>query len=474
MKASDFIANFDSASAMLRALGAYLHGKDFSGLGSSPSVKPLARAVNAIPKAGRQLIYTWSGWQEAISSEKLADVRAEEASRWMVRQYPERQYPAVLIGSSNGAAVHLAAALGVPWLPQTFLIPVRRTGIHEDEMVADMEWGRDPGRALLDANPELQLHHMHDPNQDRLMIQRMTYFRVKRIRLGETFERFLRQRLMPGGTIFMVECELKWPTVQVGERHFFQPGASGGLMPDEYLHGSERVVDLLTRYDSHRRSWDPPAPDGERPEAEWGFEPALGDDVTGLAQERGYHVRRTVFEQPEDLSPLVADLYRWWYGQRQLSPNRLLVESFIAMEPWWALRTGSVPYWAKFAVEPSAEKLEEYLNSVNPYDEINIMLFSHGTESAGLAPVARWRSILERASTRGRLIGVDEEKFPRDFGSFIRYHEELKEIQARYPIPGPLALSQLDVFLAEAGERYPIRWIDHVSGNPYSAAGMQE
>ena len=39
---------------------------------------------------------------------------------------PDGRYPAVMIGSSNGALTHLAAACGVPWLPQTVLVPVRR------------------------------------------------------------------------------------------------------------------------------------------------------------------------------------------------------------------------------------------------------------------------------------------------------------------------------------------------------------
>jgi hypothetical protein len=33
-----------------------------------------------------------------------------------------------------------------------------------------MQWGREPGQRLLEANPTLGLHQMHDANQDRLMI----------------------------------------------------------------------------------------------------------------------------------------------------------------------------------------------------------------------------------------------------------------------------------------------------------------
>jgi hypothetical protein len=81
----------------------------------------------------------------------------------------------------------------------------------------------------------------------------MTYFRVKRTVLGQTFERFLEETLPPGGTIFVSECRLQWPTVTVAERHIFQHGALGGATPDEFLHGSERVAAYLERYNSPHR-----------------------------------------------------------------------------------------------------------------------------------------------------------------------------------------------------------------------------
>jgi hypothetical protein len=39
------------------------------------------------------------------------------------------------------------------------------------------------------------------------------------------------------------------------------------------------VQDYLERYRSHVRKWMPPLPDADRPEAEWGFEEALADDL---------------------------------------------------------------------------------------------------------------------------------------------------------------------------------------------------
>jgi hypothetical protein len=465
VKPTSYIADFDSAAAMARASASYLHGRDFPLLGAMPKWRSLdmrliASLVNRMPKQIKEQIYIWSGRYEAISARKLHKANMERIAEWVVGLYPQRKYPAIAVGSSNGALTHLWVALGTPWLPQTFLVPVARAGPHPDEPLQDVKWAEEWAPVFLKMNPAVQLHHMHDPNQDRLMIQRMTYFRVKRLRLGEAYEQFIQRSLEPGGTIVIVECGLKWPTTQFGERQIFQFGALGGATPEEYHHGGKRVEEYLTRHKSHRKHWEPPTPDRDRPEAEWGFEPQLRDDIERFATRHGFRIRRIVFEKPEDMSPVVADFYQWWNGERGVSGNRLLVESFIVMEPYWAVRTGSVPFWMVFNKLPSAEALESYLDAKAPFDEIYMMLFSHGVDSIGLAPVEKWREILKRAQKQGVLVGVDESAYPRDFAVFVRYYFDLKrKIRARYPIPPPLTLNHLDSFLNDRNGRYRVQWL---------------
>ncbi|PSB17386.1 hypothetical protein C7B76_09880 [filamentous cyanobacterium CCP2] len=459
--APPYIANFDSASAMLRATGAFLRGSDFGGMGTAPPVfEPVVRLVDKMPRPVQEVLYAVGSGSEGIAPERLGDVSAEAVAQWMVQEYPQREYPAVAIGSSSGALVHLCAALGIPWLPQTFMIPVsNQLQINPDEPKEALEWGRKYARPLLDANPELQLHHMHDPNQDRLTIQGMTYFRVKRRVLGHTYEEFLSRCLPPGGTIFLVDCQRTWETTQAGDRHFFQFGALGGATMEEFLHGSERVERYLEYYKSHRRQWDVPPTDGLRPEAEWGFEPTLQADIERVAREKGYRIRRIVFGEPEHLSPFVAELYRWWYERRNIPANRLLVESFLLVEPMWALRTGSAPFWMKFNMEPSLEWLESYLKSNDRYDEIYMILFSHGVDAIGLPSIEQWQTVFTYARKHGNFIGVDETVFPRNFSTLIRYHTDLqRQIPARYPLPRPLTLEQLNQFIQEEGDRFPVGW----------------
>ena len=53
----------------------------------------------------------------------------------------------------------------------------------------------------------------------------------------------------------------------------------------------------------------PPPPDEGAPEAAWGFEPQIMDALERLAKRGSWRLRRLVFDAPEDLSPVVADLY---------------------------------------------------------------------------------------------------------------------------------------------------------------------
>lgn len=453
MRAARYVAGFDSSGAMLQALARFLHGGDFPALGNPRVLEPLLVAGNLLPARLRERVYAASGGLTAVPAARLGRPFAEDVAAWMTSLYPRRRFPMALIGSSNGAAVHLAAALGAPWLPQTFMVPVRNRGNDPDDPRRDLEWGREPARVLLDANPDVQVHHMHDPVQDRLMLEQMTYFRLKRLQLGPAYERFLRDAVEPGGTLLLLDCRRRWPVTRVGDRHLFQFGAVGGATEEELLHGSDRVAAYLTRYRPGRRRWDPPAPDGEAPEAEWGFEQTLVADVERFAAEHGYRVRRLSFDAPPDLSPLVADLYRWWYTERGLPEDRLLVESFILLEPWWTLAAGLVPLWTTFNTEDAAAPVERYLDQRPPFAEIHLTLFAHGVESVGLASIQRWQAIVDRATGDGRFAGVDPRAYPRDFASFVRYHHALKRIGQRAPLPQPLPWATVEAFLQRSASQ---------------------
>ncbi|AWP23730.1 hypothetical protein C4901_10670 [Acidiferrobacter sp. SPIII_3] len=436
-----YIANFDSASSMLRTTAEALAGGDYALIDTMPRplraiVRGMAPLANRVPERLRRSLYRMSGVLEAVPPAAAAGAALESVADWAVDRYPRRRYPAALIGASNGAAVHLAAALGAPWLPQTFLMPVRRDGISPDDPAADAAWAVPLAERILRRHPDLQLHHMHDPNQDRLMIAGMSYFRFKWRRLPRAYARFLTETLARGATLYIVDCRLRWPVHRYGPRHVFQFGGAGGMSPEEYHQGSARIRAYLGREAAAVRTWRPPPSDDWAPEAEWGFEPTLIDDLKRLARRQGWRLRGLVMERPEDLSPVVADLYAHWYHCRGYTPRGLLGSSFILMQPKLTAARGYLPFWMVFTAQPSAGALRAYLEGRPSFDYIYLWLFSHGASSVDLEPVDGWREIVQRARRYGGLVGVDADRYPADFAALARYQEAARDLPAL--IDGPL------------------------------------
>lgn len=437
---------------MMQALARFLHGQDFTGLGQSRFLQMVVRQADWVPRRLRERAFAVLGAQEAVRPQAIESVSTNTVAEWATALFPDRRYPAVAIGSANGALLHLHAALGIPWLPQTFLALVDQRHVHPDDPAAAMEAETHTAGRFLAANPDAQLHHLHDPSQDRLMLGLIAYYRFKYRRLPAAYAAFIENSLAPGGTIYLIECKRRWPTTRLGDRYVFQFGAVGGPTVEEYFGGGERVEAYLRRYASPMRHWHPPAPDTDSPEAEWGFEPMLRADVEDFARRRGYRVVRIVFEDPEDPSALIADLYRDWYRSRGLPADRLVIESFVLLEPYWALRTGSAPYWMSFNMQPSLDRVRRYLDSGDPYEEIFLMLFAHGVNSVGLPPVDAWRDLLVRARVRGDFLGLDPDTYPAHFAAFARYSQDLRrKTKLRFPMPEPLAPERAERFLAERG-----------------------
>ena len=445
-----FLTDFDSSVNGVRAVGSFLKGKDHAGMSIGPSSRAAARLMTAPPDQARAMIFRGMGLGQGVPLHKAREIDVDELDQWVVRQYGRGPFPAVVIGSTSGGAVHLAAALGAPFLPQTTLVVLRDLATHPDDAVGAMETLAPTSRMLAERNPRVSVYHMHDPAQDRPMLEAMAYMRLKRLALGPVYEDFLTERLAPGGSIVQVECTRDWRTRAVGERAYFQFGCLGGVPEEEYHHSGERIARYLAQEGSPVRRWDPPYANVRRPEAEWGWDPALGEDIGRLTDSRGFRLRRLRSAEPQEHSPLVAELHRWWYRRRGLPDSRLLVESYAQWDPWWTLRTGSVPLWSRFNMEPAYGELEHYLAGAVPYDHIHLNLFSQGIESPGVVPVERWEDLVQRhARRRAEIIGVDEEAYPLDAGSTARYQTAFADIPTRVPFPAPLSITDIDRFAAE-------------------------
>lgn len=452
-------ASFDSATALTAAVGRFLDSKDFPVLGRpyGSALRPALVALNQLPEVARRLTYTIGSGREGLPADVVSSADTEQLASEVVKAIPARTYPGALIGSTPGSAVHVAAALGMPLLPQTVLLPLARRLEDPDAIAREIEEVRSTGERLVERNPDVVLHHMADPVHDRRTLTRFSYFRLKRMALGRVYERFLIDHVPPGGTLYLIESEHRWPTHKVADRYVFQLGGVGGVAPEEYLQGSDRVDEFLTAEGSrHRRWWEAAPPDGESPEAEWGFEPALARDVTRFARRHGFRVVRLRFSRADRLSPLVAELYRWWYRALGRQADRLFVESFVLVDPYWVLRAGVVPFWITFNGEPDLQRLGDYLDDTDLYERIEATLVSNGTWTIDLAAPERWEATFARARRGGGLAGVDAKRFPTDLAVFARYADTLRRTRPRLPLPPPMRPEDFESFAISNGPHHGV------------------
>ncbi len=456
MKAEDQFAKFDSATYLFTALAFFLNGEDATGLLPYPPwvirslwLPALKLANGILPDRIRSHLARRAGVAEAMQPEDLNKINGEEIAAYITAQYPARRMPAVAVGSSNGALVHLAAALGIAWLPQTLLSLIRRD-MPPDELVHDFDFGRNCAPHFLENNPGIALHQMNDPGNDRLMAQKMAYFRWKYRRLPQAYQHYIVNNLAPDGQLWTIECTHERHVTRINDRHVYQVGGYGGLTWEEYSQGGPRVRDFLERYKSPHDHFIIPQPTHETIEAEWGFDAALLEPLTELASQRGYTLRRMIFDDPEVFSPLVADLYRWWYARMGRPTNRLVVEPFTAVEPGLVLRGGLIPFWIVFNGENSLAALRDYLDQRPGVTEVLLSLFSNTVESVGIPPVETWVKELSTPQRRVTLIATDPTAYPIDLASMFRFYFDLDRATPRkLPLPPPLTLNELDLFLSE-------------------------
>ncbi|MPY81087.1 MAG: hypothetical protein GEV04_22185 [Actinophytocola sp.] len=442
------VASFDSASAMLRATARGIRGESFDHLGRGPVRALPVKLSAALPGLARRRGFAVAGGTEGVPPRRLGAVDMEDVAAWVVRHYDRDQYPGVLIGPPNGAAVHLCAATGMPFLAQTFLVPVQWSDNDPDHPADAMEFGGRVAGPLLDRNPDVMLHHMHDGNQDRLMVSRMTYFRLKWTALPHAYQRFLAERLAPDAPVVLLADESAWPTTRVGDRHVFQTGARGGLSPEEYVHGSARLAEFLHAQGSRHRRFQAPSPDGVSPEAEWGYDARIGADVRSVATETSHPVVTVRIQSPESLSEPTARLIRQRARDAGGDGDRLVVESFIMLDAARAERSGSVPYWSFFPVQDSLRGCTSFVERAaaagDPYRDVDVLLFPHGVASVGATPPRSWAQRLrDHVSGTVRFVSGTAERWPAHIDTLGRYGRALRQLPSQPRPSSPLPVDEM-------------------------------
>ena len=147
---SKVVARFDSASVLHAATVAVLKGRPFPHLGNGGLTSARSGRRASCPGRSCGPCIPGSAPQREFRSRELGNVDMSTGAASFVDAYPGCRYPAVMVGSSNGALTNLAVAARVPWLPDTVLGPVAGAHDRPDDVLA---FGASVAAPLLDPNP---------------------------------------------------------------------------------------------------------------------------------------------------------------------------------------------------------------------------------------------------------------------------------------------------------------------------------
>jgi hypothetical protein len=372
---------------LLTAASRALRGRDCADIGDEPM---LARCGG--PDTPQQRHAAVQGANRAcVPIASLAEIDTDEVAGWIVDHYLPRPYPAVVVGSPHGAAVHLAAAAGVPWLPAGFEMAVRWPDGSADDPKAALVHGTAVAARLLANNPGLTIRQVHDPVTRRMLAGCTVTLHARWHTLPDPYRQFLSTHLQAGGTVLVVRDMRTWPVLDTGAGHTFQLGSpASGLEPDEYLLGGPLIRQALRYADGDAARWKPPSlscPDGY---VETGVEPNLEESIRAWTTKHGANLHRLLYATPDALSGAVADLYRRWRPQ---AADRLVVECGRLLDPSQVLRAGLVPYWYESGTSRSATALEWWLAGSTPFTSIEVLVEPSGVPSAAAASYRQWTAI---------------------------------------------------------------------------------
>jgi hypothetical protein len=418
------VHNVDLSTEMLRAGVHAVDGREWT--------EPLARRRSWL---ARRL-----GTDAGIPRPRVADVRADIVAAWTVSGYRRSQYPVVVLGSPHASAMHLAAALGAPWLPAGFRLSVRCTAADAKRPQPALRQGRPIASYLLDADSDIAVYQRCDPVGQSAAADTTLDFYVKWTAVPAPLRRFLSERLAPGGTVILIRDCRSWPATQLDDGYRFQVGTVGsGMTWPDYCRQLRRMGDESGEDWSTDHPWSAPPPDGGDVDAEQGIHPGFLGDLRQWSGDRSRQLRIVAITDPGALSAAVADVYRSWLRAAGKTGNRLVIGCGTLLDPWHVVRAGLVPYWCPRPLYGDVEAMEYWLAGSEPYRSIDLLMDPPGRLSPRVVPRDRLSALPRFATDRGVVDPACRRNYP--LGSVEPRHASRVLSEHPYDSPPPRALS---------------------------------
>jgi hypothetical protein len=386
------------------------------------------RVIGQFPKQTAEWIIPRVQPSNAFSSKDIANLTSSDLVKPRLRDYEENigKFPSVTIGvGMGGTTVHLAIALGGPFLPQAFVLTLKG-GTRNGDVKYYFELCRSTSLNIANKNPDLMTIQHYDPVHDGWLVKRVNHLRLKLIDLPFEYKNFIREKVIKGGEVIYLEGEASWKRFRVGDHSVFQVGGWGDLSAEEFINGSGRLDAFCKKERLDYSSWKLPEYDIEDgPESEWGSEPGMGDAIEGFCSEEGYQFIKIKFSDPNDFSRLAFQVQRKKLQLEQREEPGVVIEMFSQFDAMSVKNGGLLPLWLIFNTKDSLRFLLEMKNEFPKDKPVFFSPLSTFSETPDLVTWQEWEKALKGFNVIN--IGTRKSHYPADVLTLLDWKKSLNK-----------------------------------------------
>lgn len=426
----------DSSSPIItRAVSAAHQGKFFQPYSFSAFQRFLLKQVGYLPQKVALWLIPRVQNPLALPPEQAASLQLNQLLSTRLEDYREApaKVPSLTMGiGMGGTTAHLTMMMGGLFLPQAFVMTIQGGSV-DGNVHTYVNRSRELALSLAKRIPEVMTIQHYDPIHDGWLTRSVNHLRLKLVQLPEVYKTFIRNRLEPGGEVCYLEGGAQWLRYRLGERSVFQVGGWGDISAEEFLQGSQRIMNYCRRERLRHTDWrlaDVPLEEG--PESEWGSEPGLCQELEAFCRENGYRFKKIHFDDPNDFSRLAFNAAAYRLQKAGIEPQATLVEMFSQFSATAVETSPILPIWLIFPTHDSLSFLKEMLNHA-PADKT---LFFSGLSTFSITPdlVAseEWRQAMEKFQVVS--IGTRWTHNPADTHALIDWQKPLREWCAERPM----------------------------------------
>jgi hypothetical protein len=394
----------------------------------------LLRIIGKLPGSVAEWVIPRANSGNSLSNQDVVNLKTSDLINGRLKDYKnnEGKYQAITVGiGMGGTTSHLALALRGPFLPQAFVMTLKK-GTMTGDVNAYNKLSIDIAKKVTDKNPDLMSIQHYDPVHDGWLVKRVNHLRVKLIDLPKEYKDFILEKLEPGGDVVYLEGTAKWKRFRTGNHNVFQVGGWGDLKDSAFLYGNSTLDAFAKKEKLDFYHWmldGYPIEDG--PESEWGSEAGLGEALQEFCNKEGFNFIKISYQDPNNFSKLAFFTKKKILENANLQPSGVAIEMFSQFDTSIIDHSRLLPLWLIFNTMDSLRFLESMTSEFPKDRPVFFSGLATFSITPDLVPFEEWKRVLSGFETIN--IGARKNHYPADTLALLDWKKPLEKWAAKNP-----------------------------------------